>query len=188
VSSTIQENTKVTSRNITQIQKLLAEGKGGILTVDPNWINHPSQGCVMYLYAQAQINGSDAKGWTITTKRGTKKVEGENYQTGWENDREYFFRRRAQDEETFPNMIIGNVAFFLGMHSTVSKGFGYNNLYLAIYIPKDGGSRHDAVCDGLMHVIDVILQMRTSANEQKFTDLWHYISQDLEDGKHYTTV
>lgn len=188
MNSTIQENTRVTSKNIAQIQRLLKQGEGGILTVDLFWDPDPSHGCHMYLYAQAEIDKLDSgglAGWTISTERGSKKVGGATYPTGWENDRWYTFRPRRIGEETFPNKILAKekIAFFLGMHSTTQKGFSFTDPNLAIYIPNIGGNCEDAVRQGLMHTIDEVLKMRTDITDSEFDELWRYISQDLKDGK-----
>ncbi|MDQ5912189.1 MAG: hypothetical protein QG568_404 [Patescibacteria group bacterium] len=188
MNSTIQENTSVTSENIILIQRLLKQGEGGILTVDLFWESDPSHGCHMYLYNRAEIEQVDGNGparWTISTERGTKKVEGADYQTGWEHDRWYTFRPRRIGEETFPNKILADekIAFFLGMHSTTQKGFGFTDHNLAIYIPNVGGNREHAVRQGLMHIIDEVLKMRADIADSEFDELWRYISQDLKDGK-----
>ncbi len=186
--STIKENTRVTAKNIAQIQRLLKQGEGGILTVDLFWDPNPSHGCHMYLYAQAEIEQTDGDvpaGWTISTERGSQKVGGVTCQTGRENDRWYTFRPRAEGEETFPNKILADekIAFFLGMHSTTQKGFSFADPNLAIYIPNVGGNREHAVREGLIHIIDNVLKIRADITDSEFDELWQYISQDLKDGK-----
>lgn len=188
MKSTIQENTRVTAENITQIQKLLKQGEGGILTINLHWEDDPALGCHMYLYTKAKIDkikGESPTKWVVTTERGIKKVKGVDCQTGWENDRCYTFRPYQKGGETFPNKILAKeqVAFFLGMHSTVYQGFGYTGLNLAIYIPNIGGNRGYAVREGLMHIIDKVLKIRADIADSEFDDLWGYIHQDLKDGK-----
>lgn len=188
MNSSIKENTRVTAKNIAQIQKLLKQGEGGILTIDLYRDECPSSGCYMYLYTKAKIDrikGKRPVQWAITTERGTKKVEGADYQTGWENDRCYTLRPRKKGEETFPDKILAKekIAFFLGMHSTVYQSFGYTGLNLAVYIPDVGGNREHAVREGLVHIIDKVLGVRADIADTEFDDLWEYIRKDLEDGE-----
>lgn len=188
MKSTIQENTRVTTENIAQIRNLLKRGKGGILIVNLFWDESPVSGCHMYLYAKAKIGrikGRCPIQWAITTERGTKKVEGADYQTGGENDRCYTLRPRKEGEETHPNKILAKekIAFFLGMHGTVYQSFSYTGLNLAVYIPDVGGNRENAVREGLMHIIDNVLMIRTDIADTEFDDLWGYILQDLKDGE-----
>ena len=184
MESTIKSNTKVTADNIREIQQLLAEGQGGILTVRNDRVCTPTSGCVMYLYTQAEIEKSTDGAWLIITKRGRELFSGVELLTKWENDREYTFRPVRNNEESKP-ITVGGMAFFVGMHSTVCAGFSLEDDNLAIYIPGgvDVENRERAVCWGLSHAIDISLRIRHLVSDDEAFDLWQYVRQDLKDSK-----
>ena len=149
MKSTIQENTRVTTENIAQIETFSSEGKGGILIVNLFWDESPVSGCHMYLYAKAKIGrikGRCPIQWAITTERGTKKVEGADYQTGGENDRCYTLRPRKEGNSSNKILAKEKIAFFPWNAYTVYQSFSYTGLG-AVYIPDVGGNHLKMLCE-----------------------------------------
>jgi hypothetical protein len=87
----------LTDDNVEEIATELEAGNGIILIADPKyWGSHPDQmdgRFEMHLFDRPTI---DAKKERIIAPRGTKKVGDQDWQTGWENDRQYCLCERSR--------------------------------------------------------------------------------------------
>jgi hypothetical protein len=166
----------LTPDNIEEIARELESGNGVILMADPEYYGSPSDLMSgrfrMHLFDRPII---DAKNDWIKVHRGSKKVRGEDWQTGWEQDREYSLRKKdrlieknggdksADREELwniasdlFEELSIGDFEFSIGFQASVGSTLHCekDSRVQTYYIPRSA-SRDAAFTHALTWMLDL---------------------------------
>lgn len=176
--------------NLQEVVRMLSADRGYLLISGPDF---PTKGVVdfgqihLYHEAKIQFKGNSA---VVTTHRGTKKVEGEDYQTGWEESRLYTVRHRDGDDDFGEACFRKKYSFFLSMHSTVSQGFYYDRSYKSIFVPRNSEritikgietEMREALSLSLKHLAHIMQISEYTADEE--CRLLDIMLQDLKDKK-----
>lgn len=183
IVSPIKLNTVITRHNLDDVSRLLNANQGGLMMIDQGFMKRDGEASI-FLYHQAEIYRDKAIGLAISTQRGSEMVESEPYQTGWERDREYFFRYLREGEESHHKRFGTTHICGICMNSTVCQGLSLEYPCLAIYIPHEGGSRETALYDAFIHAVHVVLKDHCSdaVTDDEIRSLWNYYAPDLESG------
>lgn len=179
--------TVIDYENVKDIQKAL-KGKGGrILIAGPGFWEHEEGGQIDW-YDHPQISKWH-ESYLIHLSRGSKKINGEDWQTDWEKDREFTLRRvppRNSDE-------IMN-AFRDSTEKIIIKGYEFNSGFqtggealfrkkrVSLYVPKKADIK-PAFELGVNHLISRLTRKEFTLGERKL--LVDYALNDIRTGEHF---
>jgi hypothetical protein len=137
----------VTKRNLPVVAGLLKRGKGHILIAEPGPNSGPGKvsDVLMDWFDHPQISAWLSGEPRVSTKRGSVKRHGEDWQTGWQDDRQYILRpmpkpsgeslvnfaRSFFERKTLPN----GYEFKIGFLGTVSRGLPLQR-GTVVFVPK----------------------------------------------------
>ena len=148
-----------TKADIKEASRLLKENGGRILVADPHYWGSPADRLTgefeIHLFDHPMINIRTQYLWT---SRGSKMRNGQSWQTGWENDRQYrlYPRRQPTGDATrdlvaswFQNLTIGKeYVFEIAFQSISAMGTegAENGRHLMLYIPQSVSVENALTC------------------------------------------
>ena len=184
---------RLDGQNYKAIKRALRSDEGRILIGRPGYRSFREMvfDATILLYDHPRIE-KDSRGFALSTNRGSKIVEGQSWQTGWENDREYILRQLtpAPDAATaigrsmFESLPCGeNWEFRISFPDAVYFGLDLENSAI-LYIPRTSDIE-PALRFALCYMVE---RINTSAKENaiapaRVEEMIVYAVNDLRTGE-----
>ena len=180
--------TIVTPANKALIAAKLKRKEGSLLIAEPGFRSFEGQvlDICLHLYHQPMLEAPDFT--RMFVKRGSKQVNGEDWQTKWKNDREYWLRpveKPTGDSQYdlalsfFTGLEIGrNYWFRINFQSAVGRGI-FDKGSTTLYIPRKSGIS-EPFCFAFK---TIAAQLRTTITEEQLAEIVAYVMKDLKTGQ-----
>lgn len=178
----------INQENLNSISAELACGKGRVLIANPGYQSYQDNvvDARFDLYDHPLIEEN-----TLFTRHGHRKINNENWQTGWQKDREYILRLRQTKSENptvnfcrllHNSLTVGSYEFNIGFQSKVSM-WPFPQGIVCIYIPKE-----KKINSAFAHALkSVISQMKEGKElllqESVINEIVNYVKEDLVTSK-----
>jgi hypothetical protein len=172
----------VRTRNLAEIARELKAKRGYIIMAGPGYqsLDDMVVDGVIHLYHQATLNIDTPGHETLSCERRFEIRDGQEWQTGWERDREYIIRQKRKDELFAFLPLSKGYTFQIRMQSTVGQGFYYKGSHRAVFVPHKDGDMRKALLFAIVHVSNIIKEKPISEND--VIQMLKYAKKDLVDG------
>lgn len=177
-----QDSILVRQPNKLHIKKLLKQKKGSVIVIDLGDAGYDLfVGARIHLFDSPLISLPNV----LYVNRGTKIVNGEEWQEGYENDRTYTFLKTRPDGMHSQGLQVENYTLEIGLQSIVQMGLVEKG-HITLYVPRSSNKQlvfnliFTAVMEGINKIQEGTFSRRAM---RKIPEMATYCTMDLRDKK-----